>query len=41
MEDVAKSLGVTYAYARKKKSLCIGQLTKLVQESPKFNQLNF
>ncbi|WP_044400439.1 RNA polymerase sigma factor [Lacinutrix sp. Hel_I_90] len=40
MEDVAKSLGVTYAYARKKKSLCIGKLTKLVQESPKFNQLN-
>lgn len=41
MEDVAKSLGVTYAYARKKKSLCIGKLTKLVQESPKFNQLNY
>jgi len=40
MEEVAKSLGVTYAYARKKKSLCIGKLTKLVQESPKFNQLN-
>ena len=41
MEEVATSLGVTYAYARKKKSLCIGQLTKLVQESPKFNQLNY
>ena len=40
MEEVATSLGVTYAYARKKKSLCIGKLTKLVQESPKFNQLN-
>ncbi|MEC3905866.1 sigma-70 family RNA polymerase sigma factor [Tamlana sp. 2201CG12-4] len=40
MEEVAKKLGVTYAYARKKKSLCIGKLTKLVQESPKFNQLN-
>ena len=40
MEDVAKSLGVTYAYARKKKSLCIGKLTELVQESPKFNHLN-
>lgn len=40
MEEVAKSLGVTYAYARKKKSLCIGKLTELVQESPKFNQLN-
>jgi len=41
MEEVAASLGVSYAYARKKKSLCIGQLTKLVQESPKFNQLNY
>lgn len=40
MEEVAKSLGVTYAYARKKKSLCIGKLTELVQESPKFNQIN-
>ena len=40
MEEVAKSLGVTYAYARKKKSLCIGKLTTLVQESPKFNHLN-
>jgi len=41
MEEVAKSLGVSYAYARKKKSLCIGKLTKLVQESPKFNQLKY
>lgn len=40
MEEVAKSLNVSYAYARKKKSLCIGKLTKLVQASPKFNQLN-
>ncbi|WP_178986039.1 RNA polymerase sigma factor [Winogradskyella helgolandensis] len=41
MEEVAKSLDITYAYARKKKSLCIGQLTKLVQASPKFNRLNY
>jgi RNA polymerase sigma factor (sigma-70 family) len=41
MEEVAKNLNITYAYARKKKSLCIGQLTKLVQASPKFNQLNY
>ncbi|APY01420.1 RNA polymerase sigma factor [Lacinutrix venerupis] len=41
MEEVAKNLNISYAYARKKKSLCIGQLTKLVQESPKFNQLNY
>ncbi|SDG61958.1 RNA polymerase sigma factor [Winogradskyella thalassocola] len=41
MEDVAKSLNISYAYARKKKSLCIGQLTKLVQASPKFNSLKY
>ena len=40
MEEVASSLGVTYAYARKKKSLCIGKLTELIKASPKFNQLN-
>ncbi|MEP3838348.1 MAG: sigma-70 family RNA polymerase sigma factor [Algibacter sp.] len=40
MEEVAASLNVTYAYARKKKSLCIGKLTEFVRESPKFNQLN-
>ena len=40
MEEVAASLGVSYAYARKKKSLCIGKLTELIQGSPKFNQLN-
>ncbi len=39
MEEVAKSLGVTYAYARKKKSLCIGKLTELIKASPKYNQL--
>lgn len=39
MEEVAKSLGVSYAYARKKKSLCIGKLTKMVQESPAYNNL--
>ncbi|MBT8244941.1 MAG: sigma-70 family RNA polymerase sigma factor [Winogradskyella sp.] len=39
MEDVAESLSVTYAYARKKKSLCIGKLTEMVRKSPKFNQL--
>lgn len=39
MEEVAKSIGVTYGYARKKKSLCIGQLTKMVQASPKYQHL--
>lgn len=41
MEEIAASLNVSYAYARKKKSLCIGQLTKMVKESPTFNQLNY
>ena len=40
IEDVASHLNLSYAYARKKKSLCMGQLTKLVKASPKFNQLN-
>ncbi|MFV0540726.1 MAG: RNA polymerase sigma factor [Aestuariibaculum sp.] len=40
MGKVADSLGVSYAYARKKKSLCIGKLTELIKASPKFNQLN-
>ena len=39
MEEVAESVGVTYAYARKKKSLCIGQLTKMVQSSPNYQYL--
>ncbi len=39
MEEVAAELGVTYAYVRKKKSLCIGKLTKLVQESSAYNNL--
>ncbi|PCI34084.1 MAG: RNA polymerase subunit sigma-24 [Flavobacteriaceae bacterium] len=39
MEKVAKQLGVTYGYARKKKSQCIGQLTKLVRNAAEFDQL--
>ncbi len=39
MEEVAKKLGVSYGYARKKKSLCIAQLTKMVRESSVYNQL--
>jgi RNA polymerase sigma factor (sigma-70 family) len=39
MEEVAKSLDISYAYARKKKSLCIGKLTELVQSSPKYNSI--
>jgi len=40
MEKVAEILGVTYGYARKKKSQCMGQLTKLVKTSNEFQQLN-
>ncbi|MHA7055910.1 RNA polymerase sigma factor [Aquimarina sp. M1] len=39
MEEVASKLGQSYGYVRKKKSLCIGQLTKMVQNSPKYNQI--
>jgi len=39
MEKVAEKLGVTYGYARKKKSQCIGQLTKLVRDTAEFKQL--
>lgn len=39
MEEVAKILGVSYGYARKKKSLCIAQLTKRVQETSIYSRL--
>ncbi|WP_103867075.1 RNA polymerase sigma factor [Aquimarina sp. I32.4] len=39
MEEVASKLGQSYGYVRKKKSLCIGKLTQLIQNSPKFNQI--
>ncbi|PCH76693.1 MAG: RNA polymerase subunit sigma-24 [Flavobacteriaceae bacterium] len=39
MEKVAEKLGITYGYARKKKSQCIGQLTKLVRNTAEFDQL--
>jgi len=39
MEKVAEFLGVSYGYARKKKSQCMGQLTKLVKNSTEFQQL--
>jgi len=39
MEEVAKNLNISYAYARKKKSLCIGKLTELVRSSPKYNSI--
>lgn len=39
MEEVAEKLNVTYAYVRKKKSLCIGQLTQWIQETKNFKSL--
>lgn len=39
MEEVAEKLNITYAYARKKKSLCTGELTQLIQESKQYKSL--
>lgn len=39
MEEVAQILNVTYGYARKKKSLCVGQLTTWIQENNRFKSL--
>jgi RNA polymerase sigma factor (sigma-70 family) len=39
MEEVAEKLNVTYGYVRKKKSLCIGQLTQWIQETSRFKSL--
>ncbi|MBX3254602.1 MAG: sigma-70 family RNA polymerase sigma factor [Chitinophagaceae bacterium] len=41
MDEVAKKLNVTYAYARKKKSECMARLISLVKQSPKFNSLKW
>lgn len=39
MEEVALKLNVTYGYLRKKKSLCTGQLTEMIQQSVKYKSL--
>ncbi|WP_428223682.1 RNA polymerase sigma factor [Flavobacterium sp.] len=39
MEKVAEMLNVSYAYVRKKKSLCTGQLTEMIQQSAKYKLL--
>ncbi len=39
MEQVAEKLAVTYGYVRKKKSLCIGQLTQWIQETNRFKSI--
>jgi RNA polymerase sigma factor (sigma-70 family) len=39
MEEVAEKLLVTYGNVRKKKSLCIGQLTQWIQETNRFKSI--
>ncbi len=39
MDKVAQALNVTYAYVRKKKSLCLGQLTELIHQSAEYKAL--
>ncbi|KIX21072.1 RNA polymerase subunit sigma-24 [Flavobacterium sp. 316] len=39
MEEVATTLNVSYAYARKKKSLCTGKLTEMIRESIEYKSL--
>ena len=39
MQKVAEILGVSYGYARKKKSECIGKLSQLVKESASYQHL--
>ncbi|MFC4738656.1 RNA polymerase sigma factor [Flavobacterium ponti] len=39
MEEVASKMNVTYAYVRKKKSICTGQLTELIQQSGRYQSL--
>jgi RNA polymerase sigma factor (sigma-70 family) len=41
MDKVAQMLYMTYGYARKKKSECMGKLIQLVQQSPEFKSLKW
>ncbi len=41
MEEVAEKMNVTYSYVRKKKSICTGQLTEMIQQSNKYKLLKF
>lgn len=41
MDEVAAMLGLSYGYARKKKSECLGRLTELVQASPDYKNLKW
>lgn len=39
LEEVAATLNVSYGYVRKKKSLCMGQLTDLIRQSEEYMTL--
>lgn len=41
MEEVAQKLNVTYGYVRKKKSICTGQLTEMIQQSARYKSINY
>ena len=41
MKEVAAQLNISYQYARKKKSECMGRLMKLVQEDPAYALLKY
>lgn len=41
MEEVASKMNVTYAYVRKKKSICTGQLTELIRQSNRYSSLKY
>jgi RNA polymerase sigma factor (sigma-70 family) len=41
MEDVAEKLKVTYAYVRKKKSLCMAKLVESIKNSNQFHLISF
>jgi RNA polymerase sigma factor (sigma-70 family) len=41
MEEVAKQLKVTYAYIRKKKSICMAKLIESIKSSSQYEQLTF
>ncbi|MEJ7740881.1 MAG: sigma-70 family RNA polymerase sigma factor [Chitinophagaceae bacterium] len=41
MDEVAKKLGLTYGYARKKKSECMAQLVALIKQSSGFKSLKW
>ncbi|MFN0014428.1 MAG: RNA polymerase sigma factor [Saprospiraceae bacterium] len=39
MQEVSETLGMTYGYARKRKSECVAQLTEWIQTAPEFPTL--